>query len=247
MVIIRARRRVYHTDAPRQAAGRPLPLFLHGPPLDESALRQLLIDTALQSVRRGLNRGTSGNVSVRLPGGFLITPTGIPYDDLSAADLVHLDARGVAAPGQRKPSSEWRFHCDIYAARPQVGAIVHTHSRHASALACQRRELPAFHYMVAAAGGDNVRCADYATFGTAELSSNALVALEDRRACLLANHGVIATGANLTSALALAEEIESLAGQYCAALATGTPVLLDAAEMARVLERFESYGKQDNP
>ncbi len=238
---------MYHTGAPRQAAGRPLPLFLHGPPLDESALRQLLIDTGRQSVRRGLNRGTSGNVSVRLPGGFLITPTGIPYGDLSAADLVHLDARGGAAPGQRKPSSEWRFHCDIYAARPQVGAIVHTHSRYASALACQRRELPAFHYMVAAAGGDNVRCADYATFGTAELSANALLALEDRHACLLANHGVIATGANLTSALALAEEIESLAGQYCAALATGTPVLLDADEMARVVARFESYGKQDNP
>lgn len=238
---------MYHTGAPRQAAGRPLPPVPHGPPLDESALRQLLIDTARQSVRRGLNRGTSGNLSVRLPGGFLITPTGIPYDDLSAADLVHLDARGVGAPGQRKPSSEWRFHCDIYAARPEVGAIVHTHSRYASALACQRRELPAFHYMVAAAGGDSVRCADYATFGTAELSSNALLALEDRRACLLANHGVIATGANLTSALALAEEIESLAGQYCAALATGTPVLLDAAEMARVVARFESYGKQDNP
>jgi len=214
--------------------------------LDESALRQQLVDTARASVRLGLNRGTSGNLSVRLPGGFLITPTGIPYDALAGADLVHLDAHGVAAPGQLKPSSEWRFHCDIYAARPHVGAIVHTHSRNASALACQRRELPAFHYMVAAAGGDNVRCADYATFGTAELSAHALAALEDRHACLLANHGVIATGAQLTAALALAEEIESLASQYCAALATGMPVLLDAAEMARVLARFESYGKQDS-
>ncbi len=212
----------------------------------ESALRQQLVETARASVRLGLNRGTSGNLSVRLPGGFLITPTGIPYDDLTAADVVHLDACGVAAPGQLKPSSEWRFHCDIYSARPQVGAIVHTHSHYASALACQRRELPAFHYMVAAAGGDNVRCADYATFGTAELSANALTALEDRHACLLANHGVIATGAHLAIALALAEEIESLAGQYCAALATGAPVLLDAAEMARVVARFASYGKQDS-
>lgn len=194
----------------------------------------------------GLNRGTSGNLSARLPGGFLITPTGIPYDALTAADVVRLDARGVAAPGQLKPSSEWRFHCDIYAARPQVGAIVHTHSRYASALACQRRELPAFHYMVAAAGGDSVRCADYATFGTAQLSANALAALEGRHACLLANHGVIATGAHLAGALALAEEIESLATQYCAALATGTPVLLDAAEMARVVAQFEGYGKQDS-
>lgn len=217
----------------------------HGPPLDESALRQSLIDIARDSVRRGLNRGTSGNLSARLPGGFLITPTGIPYDDLAPGDLVRLDAHGVAAPGQLRPSSEWRFHCDIYAARPQTGGIVHTHSRYASALACQRRELPAFHYMIALAGGDNVRCAQYATFGTAELSANALVALEDRHACLLANHGLIATGADLPAALALAEEVESLAAQYCAALACGTPVLLDAAEMARVLAQFESYGKQD--
>lgn len=214
--------------------------------MDESALRQLLIDTARHSVRLGLNRGTSGNVSARLPGGFLITPTGVAYDALEPADLVRLDAHGVAAPGQLKPSSEWRFHRDIYAARPDVGAIVHTHSRYASALACQRRELPAFHYMVAAAGGDNVRCARYATFGSAELSANALEALTDRRACLLANHGLIATGASLPAALALAEEIESLAAQYCAALASGTPVLLDAAEMARVLEQFKTYGKQDD-
>ncbi len=238
---------MWHTAAARLDAARHSPVTPHGSPLDESALRQQLVDTARASVRAGLNRGTSGNLSVRLPGGFLITPTGIPYDALTSVDLVRLDARGVAAPGQLKPSSEWRFHCDIYAARPQVGAIVHTHSRYASALACQRRELPAFHYMVAAAGGDNVRCADYATFGTAELSANALVALEGRRACLLANHGVIATGAHLAGALALAEEVESLAGQYCAALATGTPVLLDAVEMARVVARFEGYGKQDNP
>ncbi|MDD3651257.1 class II aldolase/adducin family protein [Immundisolibacter sp.] len=213
--------------------------------MDESALRQLLIDTARGSVRLGLNRGTCGNVSARLPGGFLITPTGIAYDALEPADLVRLDGHGVAAPGQLKPSSEWRFHRDIYAARPDIAAIVHTHSRYASALACQRRDLPAFHYMVAAAGGDNVRCAQYATFGSAELSANALLALDGRHACLLANHGLIATGASLPAALDLAEEIESLAAQYCAALASGTPVLLDAAEMARVLEQFKTYGKQD--
>lgn len=213
--------------------------------MDESALRQLLVDTARASVHAGLNRGTSGNLSVRVAGGFLITPTGLRYEALAGADLVRLDERGVPAPGQLRPSSEWRFHCDIYAARPAVGAIVHTHSQYASALACQRRELPAFHYMVAAAGGDNVRCAEYATFGSAELSANALVALADRHACLLANHGVITTGPDLPAALALAEEIEALAGQYCAALTTGTPVLLGAAEMQRVLERFKDYGRQE--
>jgi L-fuculose-phosphate aldolase len=213
--------------------------------LDESALRQTLIDAARDSVRLGLNRGTSGNLSARVPGGFLITPTGVAYGDLNPADLVRLDAHGVAAPGQLKPSSEWRFHRDIYAARADVGAIVHTHSRYASALACQRRELPAFHYMVAAAGGDSVRCAEYATFGSAELSANALAALSDRHACLLANHGLITTGVDLKHALALAEEVESLAAQYCAALASGTPVLLDAAEMARVLDEFKTYGRQD--
>ncbi len=224
-------------------AGPPAPP--HGPPLDESALRQQLVEAARASVRLGLNRGTSGNLSVRLPGGLLVTPTGIPYPQLAPADLVCLDAHGVAAPGQLKPSSEWRFHCDIYAARPQVAAIVHTHSRYASTLACMRRELPAFHYMVAIAGGNSVRCADYATFGSAELSANALVALQDRHACLLANHGAIAVGASLDAALALAEEVEALAGQYCATLALGAPVLLDHAEMARVVVRFESYGRQD--
>jgi L-fuculose-phosphate aldolase len=214
--------------------------------VDESALRQLLVDTARASVHAGLNRGTSGNLSARIPGGFLITPTGVRYEALGSADLVRLDERGVPAPGQLRPSSEWRFHCDIYAARPGVGAIVHTHSQYASALACQRRELPAFHYMIALAGGDNVRCADYATFGSAELSAHALKALQDRHACLLANHGLIATGADLAHALALAEEIESLAAQYCAALACGTPVLLDAAEMARVLAQFRTYGRQDD-
>jgi len=215
-------------------------------------LRQQLIDAAIRVAQRGLNNGTSGNLSVRAVqdgvSGFLITPTSMPYEDLTPEDIVFVGLDGShegAHRNLRKPSTEWRFHLDIYLARPEAGAVLHAHSRFATSLACLRRDIPAFHYMIALAGGDSVRCAQYATFGSAELSANALAALDDRHACLLANHGLIATGADVAHALALAEEVESLAAQYCAALACGTPVLLDAAEMARVLEQFRTYGKQD--
>lgn len=212
--------------------------------MSERRLRSEVLDTARALVSAGLNTGTAGNVSARLPGAFLITPTGVDYAALAPGELVEVGLDGEVAPGQLKPSSEWRFHRDILAAREDVGAVIHVHSPYATALACMRCEIPAFHYMVAVAGGSSIRCAAYATFGTQELSDHALAALDGRRACLLANHGMIALGADLGAALKLAIEVESLAQQYCIALQSGGPVLLDAEEMARVLEKFESYGRQ---
>ena len=201
--------------------------------------RRLLLDTARRMSALGLAPGTSGNVSIRLDDGMLITPSGVAYDEMSQGELVEVDERGRARSG--KPSTEWRLHQGLYASRREVGAIVHTHSRHATALSCLRRGIPAFHYMVAIAGGDDIRCATYATFGTAELAVSAATALVGRKACLLANHGAIALGADLVSALRLAVEVENLAAQYTAALALGEPIILDAAEMARVHERFRGY------
>jgi L-fuculose-phosphate aldolase len=202
--------------------------------------RRLLLETARRMSTLGLAPGTSGNVSIRLDDGMLITPSGVAYDEMTQGELVEVDGRGRARGGP-PPSTEWRMHQGLYASRPEVGAIVHTHSRHATALSCLRRGIPAFHYMVAIAGGDDIRCAAYATFGTAELAASAAAALAGRKACLLANHGAIALGADLASALRLAVEIENLAAQYTAALALGEPIILDAAEMARVRERFRGY------
>ena len=191
---------------------------------------------------RGINRGTSGNVSARVDKGFLVTPSALPYERTEPDDIVFVDADG-AASGRRNPSSEWRFHRDIYAARPDAQAIVHTHASFATTLACLGRSIPAFHYMIAVAGGDDIRCAPYATFGTQALSDHAVRALEDRKACLLAHHGMIAVGASLGSALALAAEVETLAEMYWRAIAVGEPALLSDDEMARVVARFETYGK----
>lgn len=207
------------------------------------SLRCELIETALEMNRLGINQGTAGNVSVRLPGGMLITPSGVPYESLRPVDLVEVAADGaVVAPGVRRPSSEWRFHRDILAARKEVEAVVHTHAMFCTTLACLGRAIPAFHYMVAMAGGDSIRCAPYATFGTQALSDYALASLEGRDACLLANHGMIAVGCSLRRALALAVEVETLAAQYWRALQVGEPVLLDSDEMVRVLEKFRDYG-----
>lgn len=189
----------------------------------------------------GINQGTSGNISVRVAGGLLITPSGLPYDRIRPVDIVALDFAGTAS-GVRKPSSEWRFHRDILAARPEVGAVVHTHAMFATTLACLGKGIPAFHYMVAVAGGDDIRCAPYATFGTQALSDNALRALENRQACLLANHGMIALGGDLDAAMAMAVEVETLAAQYWRALQIGPPKRLSRAEMERVLEKFKTYG-----
>ena len=205
-------------------------------------LRKAVIAAARQLEPLGINRGTSGNVSVRAGDGLLITPTGIPYDALTPAQVVWMDPDG-RYDGDWLPSSEWRFHCDILCSRPDLHAIVHTHAVHATALACHGRGIPAFHYMVAAAGGPDIRCAPYATFGTDELSANAVRALEDRRACLLANHGLIACGYTLDAALALAVEVETLAAMYLKALEIGEPVVLDDAEMQRILGKFATYGQ----
>jgi L-fuculose-phosphate aldolase len=205
-------------------------------------LRTSLVEAARRMNASGINQGKSGNLSVRCETGFLVTPSGLPYDRLTPADLVRMQPDGTQE-GPGKPSSEWRFHRDIYARRPEAHAIIHCHSSYATTLACLRRGIPAFHYEVAFAGGDDIRCAKYATFGTQALSDNALAALELRRACLLANHGSIAFGSSIEAAFSLAEKVEALARMYCQALQLGEPVVLDAAEMARVVERFRDYGR----
>lgn len=212
----------------------------------ERVLREAIIAAAQRLNRVGLTHGSTGNVSVRIAGGFLITPTGMPYAALAAGDIVRLGADGRVGPGQLAPSSEWRFHKDIYAARADAGAIVHTHSPYATAIACTRRPIPAFHYMVAAAGADTIPCVPYATFGSQDLSGHVVAGLGRARACLLANHGQVATGADLEAAMALAETVEELARQYWLTLAAGGPVLLDAAEMQIVLDKFAGYGRQDH-
>jgi L-fuculose-phosphate aldolase len=203
-----------------------------------------LIEAAQAMNRSGINQGTSGNLSLRTGTGMLITPSGLDYDRLQADEIVYLPLDGDGAPeaGSRKPSSEWRIHRDVYRARPDALAILHAHPVHSVALACLRRPLPAFHYMVAVAGGRDVRCAPYATFGTQQLSDHVVAALEGRRACLMANHGLLCLGPNLDQALALAIEIEVLARAYLLSLAAGDPALLDDAEMDRILEKFRDYG-----
>jgi L-fuculose-phosphate aldolase len=206
-----------------------------------TVLRGAIVATARALAARGLTHGKSGNVSARWRDGFLVTPSGHPYEEMTAADVVAMTFDGRAT-GRREPSSEWRFHAAIYAARPEAGAVVHCHSPAATALSCHRRGIPAFHYMVAVAGGADVRCAPYATFGTAELAASAVAALVGRRACLLANHGQITLGADLGAALRLAGEIENLCDQYLRALSIGEPVVLSDDAMAEVLAKFETYG-----
>jgi L-fuculose-phosphate aldolase len=208
-----------------------------------TAMRQAVIATALAMSQRGLSPGRSGNVSARWDDGMLITPSGMAYDELKPADVVLVGADGEVATNSRKPSSEWRFHLAAYAARPDVEAIVHTHSLHATVLACAHKAIPAFHYMVAAAGGTDIPCVPYATFGTEELSRHVVDGLKDRNACLMANHGAIAVAGSLTGALELAADVEVLAEQYIKVLLLGDPKLLSAAEMALVLEKFRGYGQ----
>jgi L-fuculose-phosphate aldolase len=211
----------------------------------EQRLRRAIADTARAMNAAGINRGKSGNVSARFAegtfDGFLVTPSGLPYERTEADDIVAVGLDGVAQ-GRWRPSSEWRFHRDIHAARAEVGAVVHTHSPFATTLACMHRAIPPFHYMVAVAGGHDIRCAAYATFGTQALSEQALAALEGRKACLLAHHGMIAVGKDLEGALALAIEVETLAEMYWRALQLGEPPLLSDDEMERVIERFADYG-----
>ncbi len=201
-----------------------------------------LIAAARRLDAAGFMPSKSGNLSLREGTGFVITPSGLPYAETTEADLVRVGPDGAAA-GRHRPSSEWQLHAAIYAARPETGAVVHTHSPRATALSCARRGIPPLHYMVLMAGGD-VRCAAHATFGTAALAANAVAALQDRRAALLANHGVVAIGATLAAAVALAFEVENLAGQYLDLLAAGLdPVLLSEADLTEARARFAGYGR----
>jgi L-fuculose-phosphate aldolase len=209
--------------------------------MKDATTRDRIIATAQRMNALGINQGASGNVSARVEGGFIVTPTGLPYEELQPADLVHMTMDGNKK-GRRAPSSEWRFHRDIYDTRLDIGAVVHTHSAFATTLACLGRPIPAFHYEVAFAGGNDIRCAPYKTFGTQELSEVALEALQGRRACLLAHHGAIAIGSDLDDALRLADKVEALARLYWQALQVEEPTILDDVEMARIVERFRHYG-----
>ena len=210
--------------------------------MNENELRSELVRTTKKLDDLGLSHGTSGNISVRVGEGFLITPSGFGAEGLTEDDIVFVHLSGVSH-GRWQPSSEWLFHRDIYVERPEFGAIVHTHSNAATALACLRRDIPPFHYMLALLGGDSLRCANYATFGTQALSDNALLAMQERRACLLANHGMIAAGKDLAEAFKNTVEVENLSEIYLRALAVGEPVLLTKDEFADALQRFASYGK----
>ena len=210
---------------------------------DDRALREAVADTAREMGRSGLSPGRSGNVSARLRDGFLITPTGLAYETLTADDIVFVASDGGVAPGSWKPSSEWLFHAAVYARRPDQHAIVHTHSLHAVVLACARKPIPAFHYMVAVAGGADIPCVPYATFGTEDLARHVAGGLADRNACLMSNHGHIAIGPTPAAALDLAREVEILAEQYMKVSMLGAVNLLSADEMACVVERFKSYGQ----
>ena len=205
-------------------------------------LRSELIEICIQMNEDGLNQGTSGNVSCRNGENILITPSGVPYKNLTSEKIVSMNTDGEYE-GSLKPSSEWRMHTDIYNFRSDAGAVVHVHSPYATALSCHRRNIPAFHYMVAVAGGEDVRCADYATFGTQELSNNMIQALDNRKACLLSNHGLIAFGDNLSHAFWLAKEIETLAKQYILSRHLGEPKILSTSEMSSVIKKFKTYGK----
>lgn len=207
------------------------------------ALRQAVVDVSRQLVALGLNRGTSGNVGVRNGTGLLVTPSGVPACDLTPQAVVRLSFAGEVIGGGQ-PSSEWRFHRDILAARPDMHAVVHVHSPFATSLACLGLDIPPFHYMIAAAGGKTIRCAPYALFGTQMLSDHAITALEDRKACLLGNHGMIAIGSDPGDALALTVEVESLSEQYWRARQLGEPNHLSDAAMDAVLEKFKNYGRK---
>lgn len=208
----------------------------------EQNLRKEIITTCLKMNGMGINQGTSGNVSCRWKNGMLITPSGLPYDLLRAKDIIYVKFNDNSTEGPHKPSSEWRFHRDILVKRKDINAIVHTHSNYATAMAIQQLDIPAIHYMIAAAGGKRITCAEYATFGTQELSNNALVALKNRMACLLAHHGVIALGITIEKALWLAIEVETLAKQYSLANQYGEVKIIPDKEIKKVVNAFKSYG-----
>jgi L-fuculose-phosphate aldolase len=208
-----------------------------------NTLRRQLIETAQAMNHSGLNKGTAGNLSVRFNDGFLITPSGMDYSTLEEDDIVWMTLAGVP-DGKRRPSSEWRFHAAIYEDRPEATAVLHAHPVNCTALACLERGIPAFHYMVAVAGGKDIRCSAYATFGTEELSEHVIGALKDRKACLMAHHGLTCFEKDLPSALKLAIEVEQLAAMLMCILPVGEPNILSDEEMAKVIEKFSHYGSQ---
>lgn len=210
---------------------------------DETRLRGRMVEVMQAMEARGLNRGTSGNVSARLGDAMLVTPSGVPPERLTPEAMVLIGADDSVAPGQLKPSSEWRMHMQILRRRPDVGGVVHCHSRHATILACAGREIPAVHYMVGVSGGANVPVAPYATFGSAELADAVVDALQGRYAALMANHGQITVAPSLSAALLIAEEIEEQAAVYWGCLAIGGPNLLSDGQMDEILTRFKSYGQ----
>lgn len=212
----------------------------------EFRLRQQLIQYAILINDSGINQGTSGNLSVRFGSGMLITPSGIPYTDLIPDSITYMELdnpKGIWQ-GTFKPSTEWRFHRDLLNSRPDINAIIHTHSPYATSIAITRRPIPAIHYMIAAFGGHDIRCADYATFGTEALSEHVLTAMQDRLGCLMANHGMLVGGNDLTKALWLAVELENLARQYYHSLQLGNPHILSEAEINEALAKFKNYGLQ---
>jgi len=214
------------------------------PPTKDREKRQSIIDACLRMNVLGINQGTSGNISLRHGDGMLVTPTSTPYEAMKPEQIVYMHLDGNHDPAQR-PSSEWRFHRDILKARPEVQAIVHAHPPYSTMLAIMGMEIPPVHYMVAVAGGDTIRCAPYATFGTQELSEHAVRALAGRMACLLAHHGMIAVGPSLPKAMWLAVEVETLARQYHGCLQIGTPPLLPREEIEKVGVRMAGYGHAD--
>jgi L-fuculose-phosphate aldolase len=214
------------------------------PAMSDRAKRQSIIDACLRMNSLGINQGTSGNISLRHEDGLLITPTGTPYETMQPEQIVFMKLDGSVETNQR-PSSEWRFHRDILKARPEVNAVVYAHPTYSTILAIMDMAIPAVHYMIACAGGNTIRCAPYATFGTEELSHHAVAALEDRWACLLAHHGMIAIGSSLDKAMWLAVEVETLARQYHGCLQIGTPPLLPRAEIENVRGRMAGYGHSE--
>lgn len=211
--------------------------------IDVNGVHGRLAEAARETVTHGLNQGRTGNASARIEGGCLITPSGLELGRMTADDLLAVDFDGtpLTGTGSRVPSSEWQLHADIYRARPEVGAIIHTHSIAATALSAVRMGIPAFHYLVPALGGSDVRCTGYAIYGSPELAAEALRALNGRTACLLANHGVVACGATPEDALEAAITVEALAAQYCAARQVGEPILLSDAEVADLVSAFAGY------
>ncbi|HUZ90728.1 MAG TPA: class II aldolase/adducin family protein [Methylocella sp.] len=213
---------------------------------EEAGARQAMIDACLNMNRTGINQGTAGNISVRWKSGLMITPSGLPYDEMTVDDIVYMNMDG-SYQHRLAASSEWRFHRDILQARGEVNAVVHAHPIHATAFAICGMEIPAVHYMIAAAGGPTIRCAPYKTYGTEELSKAVLEALRGRTCALIANHGMIATGPDLREAMWLAVELETLCKQYAIALQIGTPRLLEDGEIEKTIEKFKKYGLRRKP